>query len=121
MAPDIAGLAAGVAVCLDAPADSVRTLAARTASAPAAIAALTISVRRRAFMPLFVHPAHLSGSNYEPIAAWRREPALRERAFVRRPVVSRRPHLGQKLGKGLSRVLAGEEARGAVSGASRSN
>jgi hypothetical protein len=58
VAPDIAGLAAGVAVCLDAPADSVRMLAAKTATAPAAIAALTISVQRRAFIPPFVHPAH---------------------------------------------------------------
>jgi hypothetical protein len=60
VAPDVAGLAAGVAVCLDAPADSVRTLAARTATAPAAIAALTISVKRRALIPLFLHLAHPS-------------------------------------------------------------
>jgi hypothetical protein len=55
--PDIAGLAAGVPVSRDAPADSVRTLAARIATAPAAIAVLAISVQRRAFIPLFVHPA----------------------------------------------------------------
>jgi hypothetical protein len=80
VAPDIAGLAAFVAVCLDAPADSVRTLAARTATAPAAIAALTISVQRRAFIPLFLHPAHPERFHYEQIAAWRREPALGQRS-----------------------------------------
>ena len=69
MAPDIAGLAVGAAVildaaCLDAPADSVPTPAARTAGAPAAIAALTIPVQRRAFMPSVVTRRTPSGSNY---------------------------------------------------------
>src|SRR5215208_4073724 len=58
VAPDVAGVAVGVAACLDAPADSIRTLTARTASAPAAIAALTIPVQRRALMPPLSTPAH---------------------------------------------------------------